>query len=391
MQPYFSIVMPVYNNEKLLPNAVNSIINQTFSDWELIIVDDGSTDNTPLVADSFAESDNRIRVIHQENQWIFKSYNNGYAAAKGKYIFIVNSDDTINPESFQRIYDVAEIHNADMIMFNMNTYDCNKNQNILKDTTNRNYDIKEDFSYNDISDIHKNWPEFLLKNWVNHQCVYKSEIAKKLLYRTDYYSGDVFYNLDIADSLKTVAGTSCFVYNWFMYVNENLNASSGKYYDYEHNMFNEYYFGYIELFKKWETFDKDHKDALMTMRMRKLTIELQAYTSEKCPLTTDEKLRKIMTDLSDGVVYNAAKELDRLEEYESRVLSGLRELFIREIPDENSEYYFFYEMLDRLLAYEKDEEDMKLIEKAIYHPLNPDNIGETFFKKLTEERVDRNV
>ena len=76
MQPYFSIVMPVYNNEKLLPNAVNSIINQTFSDWELIIVDDGSTDNTPAVADSFAETDSRIRVIHQENQWIFRSYNN---------------------------------------------------------------------------------------------------------------------------------------------------------------------------------------------------------------------------------------------------------------------------------------------------------------------------
>ena len=377
--------MPVYNNEKLLPNAVNSIINQTFSDWELIIVDDGSTDNTPAVADSFAETDSRVRVIHQENQWIFKSYNNGYAAAKGKYIFIVNSDDTINPESFQRIYDVAEIHNADMIMFNLKTYNCDKNQNILKDTTNRNYDIKEDFSYNDISDIHKNWPEFLLNNWINHQCVYKSEIAKKLLYRTDYYSGDVFYNLDIADSLKTVAGTSYFVYNWFMYVNENLNASSGKYYDYEHDMLNEYYLGYVGLFEKWETLDKDHKNAVMTIRMRKLTVELQSYISERCPLTTDEKLRKIMTDLSDGVVYNAAKELDRLEEYESRILSGLRELFIREIPDENSEYYFFYEMLDRLLAYEKDEEDMKLIEKAIYHPLNPDNIGGTFFKKLIKE------
>ena len=385
MQPYFSIVMPVYNNEKLLPNAVNSIINQTFSDWELIIVDDGSTDNTPAVADSFAEADSRIRVIHQENQWIFKSYNNGYAAAKGKYIFIVNSDDTINPMSLQKIYDVAKIHNADMIMFNMNTYDCNKNQNIISDTTNRGYDIKEDFSYNDISDIHKNWPEFLLKNWVNHQCVYKSEIAKKLLYRTDYYSGDVFYNLGIADSLKTVAGTSYFVYNWFMYVNENLNASSGKYYDYEHDMLNEYYLGYVGLFEKWETLDKDHKNALITIRMRHLTVELHSYISERCPLTTDEKLRKIMTDLSDGVVYNAAKELDRLEEYESRVLSGLRELFIREIPDENSEYYFFYEMLDRLLAYEKDEEDMKLIEKAIYHPLNPDNIGGTFFKKLIKE------
>lgn len=383
--------MPVYNNEKLLPNAVNSIINQTFSDWELIIVDDGSTDNTPLIADSFAEADSRIRVIHQENQWIFKSYNNGYAAANGKYIFIVNSDDTINPESFQRIYDVAEIHNADMIMFNLKTYESDNNQNILKDTTNRRNDIKEDFSYNDDSDIHKNWNEFISKNWVHRQCVYKAEIAKKILYRTNFYTGDHFYNIDIADKLKSVAGTKYFVYNWFEYRKSELNASSGKYYGYEHTMFNEYYFGYKELFEKWGIFSKKEKDVLMTRRFHKLTVEIGAYNCHNCPLTTDEKLRKIMTDLSDGVVYNAAKELDRLEEYESRVLSGLRELFIREIPDENSEYYFFYEMLDRLLAYEKDEEDMKIIEKAIYHPLNPDNIGETFLKKLTEERVDRNV
>ncbi len=382
MQPYFSIIMAVYNNEKLLPNAVNSIINQTFSDWELIIVDDGSTDNTPEVADSFAESDNRIRVIHQENQWIFRSYNNGYAAAKGKYVFIVNSDDTINSESLQRIYDVAEIHNADMVMFNMNIYHCDNNQNIIRNATNRNFDITEDFSYNEISDIHNNWHNFLLKNWLNRQCVYKSEIAKKLLYRTDYYTGDVFYNLCIADILKSVAGTDYFVYNWFIYANGNLNASTGKYYDYQHNMLNEYYLGYVRLFGKWGVLDKEHSEGLLSMRLAKLTGELQSYTSERCPLTIDEKLRKIMTDLSDGVVYNAAKELDRLEEYESRILSGMREIFIREIPDENCEYYFFYEMLDRLLAYEKDEEDMKIIEKAIYHPLNPDNIGGTFYKKI---------
>ena len=99
MKPFISIIMPVYNNEKYLPSAVKSIIGQTFSDWELIIIDDGSTDRTPEIADRLAERDKRIRVIHQENQWIFKSFNNGYAAALGEYVLIVNSDDTIGAES----------------------------------------------------------------------------------------------------------------------------------------------------------------------------------------------------------------------------------------------------------------------------------------------------
>lgn len=69
--------MPVYNNEKLLPNAVNSIINQTFSDWELIIVDDGSTDNSSEICDEYARNDERIVVIHKENKGVSSARNKG--------------------------------------------------------------------------------------------------------------------------------------------------------------------------------------------------------------------------------------------------------------------------------------------------------------------------
>ena len=385
MSPYISIIMAVYNNEKYFPAAVNSIINQTFTDWELIIVDDGSTDRTSQIADDFSNQDSRIKVIHQENQWIFRSYNNGYAAATGKYVFIVNSDDTINPESLQRIHDVAEIDDEDMIMFNLQLYYCDNQQNITDRFSNESNEIKEDFSYNSVYDIHNNWAEFLQKKCVGHQCVYKTAFAQKLLYRTDTYAGDVFYNIDIADELKAVAGTSYLVYNHFTYIESDLNASVGKYYGYEHEMFNSYYLEYKALFKKWCVWNEQAKKVLTTIRFRKLTIELQSYLSQNCYLSIDEKIEKIMTDLSDCVIYNCAKETDRLEEYESRVLSGFREIFIKEIPSDECKYYFLYEMLDRLLAYEKDEEDMGIIHKAVYNPLNPHNIGERFYKKLIGE------
>ena len=93
----FSIIMPVYNNEIYFPLAVASILQQDYTDFELIIVDDGSTDGTPELADAFAASDRRIRVIHQKNQWIYASFNNGIRQASGDYIYIVNSDDRLMP------------------------------------------------------------------------------------------------------------------------------------------------------------------------------------------------------------------------------------------------------------------------------------------------------
>ena len=105
-------------------------------------------------------------------------------------------------------------------------------------------------------------------------------------------------------------------------------------------------------------------------------------------LKIEEKLEKIMKELSDDVVYNCAVESNLVEEYESRILSGLRSMFIREIPDENSKYYFFYQLLDKILAYEKDEEDMEIIRKAVYNPYNPRNIGQSFYKKLIGEKSE---
>lgn len=375
--------MPVYNNEKLLPNAVKSIKNQSFSDWELIIVDDGSTDNTPEVADCLAKTDNRIKVIHQENQWIYKSFNNGIAEASGKYVFVVNSDDTINKDSLYHIYNVASRDNADIVMFNLTMSRCDANQNVI------DYDIygyekllADDFSYSDIKVIHQKWVEFLRLKLLGHQCVYKTEIAKSIPYRTDIYGGDFYYNIQIADIVNAVAGTAYPVYNYYIYQSADMNASVNKYYGYEHDMFNEFYSDYKNLFEKWNVFDNNTKDYLVSARLNNLTSEIRSYASPKCFLTTDEKIKSIILNASDDVVYVNAIEVGRREEWESRILSGLREIFVREIPSESSEYYFIYELLEALLCYEKDDKDIAIIHNSVYHQLNIHNIGKSFLNKI---------
>ena len=99
--PLISVVVPIYKVEKYLPQCIESIINQTYQNLEIILVDDGSPDNCPQICDDYAAKDKRIRVIHQPNGGLGKAYNNGIATAKGDYIGLVESDDFIEPDMYE--------------------------------------------------------------------------------------------------------------------------------------------------------------------------------------------------------------------------------------------------------------------------------------------------
>ena len=95
MELLFSVIVPIYKVEKYLPDCVNSILNQTYKDFELLLVDDGSPDNCPQMCDDFALKDSRIRVIHKKNGGLVSARNIGIKNAKGKYICYVDGDDTV--------------------------------------------------------------------------------------------------------------------------------------------------------------------------------------------------------------------------------------------------------------------------------------------------------
>lgn len=96
-----SIIVPVFNNESLIGKCIESIINQTYKNWELIIVDDGSTDNSLYECKKYEDKDSRIKVIHQENQGVSRARYNGFKCAKGKWITFVDSDDTIPEDALE--------------------------------------------------------------------------------------------------------------------------------------------------------------------------------------------------------------------------------------------------------------------------------------------------
>ena len=110
-----SILVPVYNVEKYLGKCLDSILEQTFTEYEVICMDDGSTDSSGAILDEYALKDNRIKVVHKENSGYGKTMNQAMQLAQGKYIGIVESDDTIACDMFQILYDKMEEYDLDMV------------------------------------------------------------------------------------------------------------------------------------------------------------------------------------------------------------------------------------------------------------------------------------
>lgn len=116
MIPKVTVIIPVYNTEKLLDRCLESVVAQSLSDIEIICVDDGSTDGSGALLDSWAQRDGRIRVIHQSNGRQGKARNAALTIAQGEYVGMIDSDDYIPKEYFERLYNAAVEADADMAM-----------------------------------------------------------------------------------------------------------------------------------------------------------------------------------------------------------------------------------------------------------------------------------
>lgn len=117
--PLFSIIVPIYKTEKYLCQCVDSILNQRFGDFEVILVDDGSPDGSGAICDAYACSDSRVRVIHKENGGLVSARKAGAAVCMGRYVINVDSDDYIALDHLEKIEQVIRTHQPDVVLFGM--------------------------------------------------------------------------------------------------------------------------------------------------------------------------------------------------------------------------------------------------------------------------------
>lgn len=143
-KPTVSVVIPVYNVEAYLCECVDSVLAQTMQDFEIILVDDGATDSSGAICDRYDHQDPRVRVIHQPNGGLSAARNTGLDAAVGEYVYFLDSDDYIAPNSLELLLAKAAPACADVVFFDAHVFftDCEPDPNVYQYHRSKDYGTK---------------------------------------------------------------------------------------------------------------------------------------------------------------------------------------------------------------------------------------------------------
>lgn len=204
-----SVVIPVYKVENYLERCINSVLNQTYSELEIILVDDGSPDRCPQICDRYAEMDSRIKVIHKANGGVSSARNAGIGAATGAYIAFVDSDDWIEPDMYQKMVGVAEKMDCDVVI-------CDCFRETIDSIEIRSHDIRPGFySYDDLRNEY--YPHLLMMENIefpasisNCLCLFRR--VERLSESIYHYPDGIKYSEDLLFGAKMMYSARSFYY-----------------------------------------------------------------------------------------------------------------------------------------------------------------------------------
>ena len=204
MSDKVSIILPVYNVEKYLPQCIQSIIEQTFLEIEIILVDDGSTDRTPLICDAFAERDDRIKVIHQTNGGAAKARNTGMDNSTGDYIMFIDSDDWIEKNTVKELLTLLKTSQCDIAM-------CQYIDEYVNGNEKHDYiDVEGIFSNEDIA-------KKMLFKWeylISCCKLYRQEVLKGIRWVEGHCIDDEFFTYKAIINAKRIGLSKKYLYHY---------------------------------------------------------------------------------------------------------------------------------------------------------------------------------
>ncbi|WP_026662602.1 glycosyltransferase family 2 protein [Butyrivibrio proteoclasticus] len=385
-EPLLSIIMPVRNNERFFPKAVESVLNQSFQDWELIVMEGISTDRTGEIADELAMKDSRIKVIHV-GDWIYEKINLGVANSEGKYFTVLNSDDRYEEGTLQSALKYMEM-DIDLILLPVVSVNCDHDQKHLSD--NKNFvmnKLGDDFVLDNEEDAKANWLEILRSGLLSNQCnIYKKECVEDIRFRNDVYGGDYLFNLRMLPRMKTVAYSKDSVYVFYIYEpEEGMNTSVGKFYDYTDKMFDDFYYEGLNMFAMNNALTEKVIGYLVDARIQDMISTMGTYNYQSCPLSLEEKLKRVFKMVGDkkDLIVRAGlweKMQDVTIEFCKNIMIGM------EFADAGDMEAIKRGILELLDAKNKDKSqvDIDAIAMMVLDYNNPGHIGAEACAKLME-------
>ena len=211
LRPLISVIVPVYKVEKYLDRCINSIVNQTYRNLEIILVDDGSPDKCPLLCDEWQKKDERIRVIHKENGGLSSARNAGLDIATGELIGFVDSDDFILPEMYEYLYGLIIENDADLSI-------C-ESIDVNEDGIANQSELQEEDEVINILSGREALEELIMHSW--HYVLAWNKLYRAYIFRNiRYYEGrineDLFIIHHVLDQCRKVAATNKKLYMYTM-------------------------------------------------------------------------------------------------------------------------------------------------------------------------------
>lgn len=216
-EPLISVIVPIYKVEKYLNRCVESIVNQTYRNLEIILVDDGSPDNCPQICDNWAGKDNRIKVVHKENGGLSDARNAGMPFATGEIISFIDSDDWIELNMFDIMLNRMQNDNSDMVSCGVKWVE-EDGSIIRNDTVSQDEVLETQSAMKELINDNK------LKQHVWNK-LYKFSLVKDIPFEKGKYHEDVFWSYQIVGRAKKVSIVKNSFYNYVQRANSIMGES----------------------------------------------------------------------------------------------------------------------------------------------------------------------
>jgi glycosyltransferase involved in cell wall biosynthesis len=203
-----SIIVPVYNSEKYVDSAIRSVVNQTFTDWELVLINDGSTDSSLAICENYQKSDNRITVYSQLNKGLGAALNYGIGYTTGDYVMFLDSDDTLALDTLEKNAVLLQEHDCDFVQFPV----------YMNYSTSSSYIIAfEPQLYTDYELFFNLWlGDNSVISWIKCNKIIKNSVLKKLSFQENMVYEDNYFIVDLLKVVKSFYISNEGLYHYYL-------------------------------------------------------------------------------------------------------------------------------------------------------------------------------